>query len=294
MLFRELRPEEVSLLKDFLYEAIFVPEGAEPPERSIIEKPELALYYERWGNGPADYCIVAEEAGKVVGAVWTRLMHDYGYVDDETPSFAISLNREYRGKGIGTELMRRMLDQLRSQGYRQASLAVQKANDAVRMYEKVGFQIASENDEEYIMICKLQGGDPMSKQNDIQAIAEVVEGYCKAIHTGERADFDAIFCQSEEAALISIGKHFQGAESIYQDFIKNAIHVFYQSIDLIQEDLTVNFVSEDVAVAIFTYHTECIRAKTGEFYGIKGKETQVIRREGDAWKLFHVHYSKVD
>ncbi len=35
------------------------------------------------------------------------------------------------------------------------SLAVQKMNYAVRMYRKVGFEIVDENDEEYIMICKL-------------------------------------------------------------------------------------------------------------------------------------------
>ena len=152
---RKLRDDETELLKDFLYEAIYVPDGIQPPERSIIEQPELALYYESFGNSPADNCFVAEEDGKVVGAVWTRIMNDYGHVDDDTPSFAISLYREYRGKGIGTELMRRMIGLLKEQGYRQASLAVQKANYAVRMYEAVGFRTVDENAEEFIMICKL-------------------------------------------------------------------------------------------------------------------------------------------
>ena len=44
---------------------------------------------------------------------------------------------------------------LKLEGYKQASLAVQKMNYAVRMYRKVGFEIVDENDEEYIMICKL-------------------------------------------------------------------------------------------------------------------------------------------
>lgn len=51
--------------------------------------------------------------------------------------------------------MYEMLKLLRSHGYEKASLAVQKANYAVRMYEKVGFEIVDENDEEFIMICKL-------------------------------------------------------------------------------------------------------------------------------------------
>ena len=155
MTIRKLRADETGLLKDFLYEAIFIPEGVKPPDRSIIEKPELAIYYEDFGARPADNCLVAEADDKAIGAVWTRIMNDYGHVDDDTPSFAISLYEEYRGRGIGTEMMRRMLWLLKEQGYKKASLAVQKANYAVRMYEKVGFRTGDEDDEEYIMVCEL-------------------------------------------------------------------------------------------------------------------------------------------
>ena len=82
-------------------------------------------------------------------------MKDYGHVDDETPSFAISLYKEYRGKGYGTQLMRAMLELLKTKGYKNASLAVQKANYAVKMYEKVGFHTVDENEEEFIMVCEL-------------------------------------------------------------------------------------------------------------------------------------------
>ena len=51
--------------------------------------------------------------------------------------------------------MKQMLMKLKLEGYKQASLAVQKMNYAVRMHRKVGFEIVDENDEEYIMICKL-------------------------------------------------------------------------------------------------------------------------------------------
>lgn len=152
---RDIREDEINLLRDFLYEAIYIPEGMEPPDRSIIEQPELKIYYENFGTGRADHCIVADDDGKVTGAVWTRIMNDYGHVDDETPSFAISLYKEYRGRGIGTQMMKAMLAALKEKGYKQASLAVQKANYAVRMYEKVGFRTVDENEEEYIMVCEL-------------------------------------------------------------------------------------------------------------------------------------------
>ena len=155
VIIRKLCTEETAILKDFLYEAIFIPEGVEPPPRDIVERPELRIYYECFGTGAADYCLVAEAGGHVMGAVWTRIMDDYGHVDDETPSFAISLIPENRGKGIGTRLMKDMLSLLKEQGFKRASLAVQKANYAVRMYKNVGFEIVDENDEEYIMLCTL-------------------------------------------------------------------------------------------------------------------------------------------
>ena len=155
MILRKIEKNEIELLRDFLYEAIFIPEGVDPPPKDIIDQPELRLYYEGFGSGKADNAIVAEVDGKVVGAVWTRIMNDYGHIDDDTPSFAISLYKEYRGQGIGTELMKEMLKLLTTQGYEKTSLAVQKANYAVRMYEKVGFEAMDENDEEFIMVCNL-------------------------------------------------------------------------------------------------------------------------------------------
>jgi len=152
---RYIKENEYYLLEDFLYEAIFIPEGIEPPPRDIIQKEELQVYIRDFGKLPDDNCLVAEIDGRVVGAVWTRIMHDYGNIDDKTPSFAISLYKEYRGHGIGTRLMRDMLDKLRERGYEQASLAVQKANYAVKMYKNVGFEIIDENDEEYIMRIRL-------------------------------------------------------------------------------------------------------------------------------------------
>ena len=153
---REIKDTEIPLLNDFLYEAIFIPEGVEAPPKSIINSPELQVYVSDFGAQKHDKALIAEVDGRVVGAVWVRIMDDYGHIDDMTPSFAISLYREYRGLGIGTEMMRRMLAILQECGYAQASLAVQKANYAVKMYRKVGFEVVGENEEEYIMVNRLR------------------------------------------------------------------------------------------------------------------------------------------
>ena len=149
---REIKSTEYSLLNNFLYEAIYVPEGIEPPPKSIINSPELQVYVSDFGTQKHDRALLAEVNGKVVGAVWVRIMNDYGPIDDETPSFAISLYKEYRGLGIGTAMMKKMLTTLNNAGYKQASLSVQKANYAAKMYSKLGFSIVKDTKEEYIMV----------------------------------------------------------------------------------------------------------------------------------------------
>lgn len=149
---RELKECEYSILSDFLYEAVFIPEGVTPPDKSIISLPELQIYIADFGKNKGDTALAVEIEGCIVGVVWARIMKAYGHVDDETPSLALSLYKKYRGLGIGTQLMKKMLNLLKERGYEKVSLSVQKANYAVKLYEKTGFKIVDENEEEYIMV----------------------------------------------------------------------------------------------------------------------------------------------
>ena len=153
---RELKRDENKILDTFLYEAIFIPEGVPVPSKDIINKPDLQVYVKDFGENKGDLCLVAQVADEIVGAVWVRIMNDYGHIDDETPSLAISLYGEYRHLGIGTALMKAILHLLKEKGYKQTSLSVQKENYAVNMYQKIGFKVVSETEEEYIMVCELQ------------------------------------------------------------------------------------------------------------------------------------------
>ena len=74
---RQIRPEERGLLREFLYHAIYLPQGVEPPSQSVIDLPELQVYIADFGTRPGDHGLVAEAAGKVVGAAWCRIMEDY-------------------------------------------------------------------------------------------------------------------------------------------------------------------------------------------------------------------------
>lgn len=152
---RKIKEKEYILLEDFIYEAIFIPEGVEPPPKSIINQPDLQVYIKDFGKEKDDICFVAETNSKIIGAVWVRDMKDYGHIEDGVPSFAISLYKPYRNFGIGTKLMKTMLSELKQRGYKKTSLAVQKENYAIKMYRKVGFEIIRETEEEFIMVCNL-------------------------------------------------------------------------------------------------------------------------------------------
>ena len=152
---REMTAQEYPLLDAFLYEAIFVPEGVEPPSKSIITAPELRVYVKGFGASKDDFALVAEVENKIIGAVWVRIMNDYGHIDDKTPSLAISLYKKYRGQGIGYSLIKEMLSLLQTHGYKHVSLSVQKANYAAKLYQKIGFRIIKEIGDEWIMTYNL-------------------------------------------------------------------------------------------------------------------------------------------
>lgn len=152
---REMRTEEYLLLDDFLYQAIYQPDTTNLAPKSIINKPELQVYIQDFGKQKDNYCFCAEVDNRVVGAVWVRNINGYGSIDNATVEFAISVFGEYQKSGIGTALMNRMLEHLKVLNYPKASLAVQKGNYAVRMYQKVCFEIVDENEQEYIMIHRL-------------------------------------------------------------------------------------------------------------------------------------------
>ena len=48
---RELTQSEYTVLTDFLYEAIYIPEGVDAPPQSIVNAPELQVYVSGFGSG---------------------------------------------------------------------------------------------------------------------------------------------------------------------------------------------------------------------------------------------------
>ncbi len=88
---RNIEKSEYECLKEFLYQAIFVPENEELLPRSIINNPDIYIYIDDFGSKQGDLCVVAVQNASIVGAAWTRIIEGYGHIDNDTPELAISI-----------------------------------------------------------------------------------------------------------------------------------------------------------------------------------------------------------
>lgn len=88
---RELKRDENKILDTFFTRRFLFLKRVPVPSKDIINKPDLQVYVKDFGENKGDLCLVAQVADEIVGAVWVRIMNDYGHIDNETPSFAISL-----------------------------------------------------------------------------------------------------------------------------------------------------------------------------------------------------------
>jgi len=79
------------------------------------------------------------------------------YVDDENNSFIelFYIDKKYRGRGIGTEILKEQLEKDRINS-RDTILRVFKDNPARFLYQKVGFEIYKETETHYEMIRRIK------------------------------------------------------------------------------------------------------------------------------------------
>ncbi|MDY7028449.1 MAG: GNAT family N-acetyltransferase [Spirochaetota bacterium] len=141
--FREIQQSDQDFLFEMLYQAVYVPPGSPPPDRSILEEPEIRRYAESWGKeGDFGYIAVDTVSERRIGAVWLRYFDSehkgYGYISDDIPEMSIAVLPDKRGMGIGTALLDALL---RHAAGRVAaiSLSVDPENPAVRLYKRFGF-----------------------------------------------------------------------------------------------------------------------------------------------------------
>ena len=155
MEFRPLKHSEYDQLKKFLYYAIYVPAGKQAPKPSIVDQDELRKYYEDFGQAN-DYSLAAVIDQQIIGLVWCRQFkknqESYGYYNDDFVELNISILPDYRGKGIGTNLLKTIISELHSNRVKGISLSVSHGNPAQKLYHFFGFKLMKEREEESLMI----------------------------------------------------------------------------------------------------------------------------------------------
>ena len=144
---RPLTRGDQAFLWTALYHALHVPPGAGPLPLRVVRQPEIARYAAGWLERPGDVGFIAELGEEPVGAAWLRRWGDgergFGFVSPETPELSMSLVPAYRGRGIGTALLRRVLAEAEREA-EAVSLSVSQSNPARRLYERAGFRAVGE------------------------------------------------------------------------------------------------------------------------------------------------------
>src|ERR1700742_2019412 len=138
-LIRPLKPDDEPFLWQMLYYAAHMPEDGEKSLDAAQNDPGLQKYVQGWGR-ETDIGVLAlhPHDQRPLGAAWIRLLIEEkkmsSLIDDGTPELAIAVLPDYIGQGIGTQLLKHLLEAA-SQVYPTVMLSVRTNNPARYLYE---------------------------------------------------------------------------------------------------------------------------------------------------------------
>lgn len=121
----------------------------DPEDRSLGLPPVGRVAIERWIKYLEEkgFSIVAEHEGKIVGHL--AIVEDESNKD--TVDLAIYLARNYQNQGIGTEMVRAIIEYCKKICYKKITLVTDRLNwRAIRVYRKCGFQTVLASYELYM------------------------------------------------------------------------------------------------------------------------------------------------
>ena len=140
---------DLQIIKDLLFEAFFWnPNFTRPDKDKFFENPEINKLISDWGRH-GDKIIFAEENDQILGAIWFRLWtennHSYGFISSETPELGMAVFPDYRSKGLGRILIKKLIGSAKTDKFKAISLSVAPDNYARRLYESEGFRKVGES-----------------------------------------------------------------------------------------------------------------------------------------------------
>ncbi|WP_438347963.1 GNAT family N-acetyltransferase [Paenibacillus sp. FA6] len=159
---RPITEQDIPFLWKMLYESLYVREGQEPFSREVIKEPVISKYVDDWGKeGDMGYIAVNSE-GHSIGSITIRYFNEdnkgFGYINNDIPELGMAIMPEYRGRGIGTALLKRLFDGMKERGIKRISLSVDPNNlAAVKLYQRFGFKEVGMVDTSITMVAERTG-----------------------------------------------------------------------------------------------------------------------------------------
>ena len=161
-----LRSTEQKIATNMLHYAVRLDEVG----KTLENFPELTMYENLYGITAKDLGLYALVGHEIAGAAWIRLLkkedESNAYVDDKTPILNIGVKPEFRAQGIGSAMLEQLLIEAGAL-FEQISVSVVSNSDALRLYERFGFE-------------KLDGSDAKSPVDGSNVITMI-----KKLDTGE-------------------------------------------------------------------------------------------------------------
>lgn len=143
---RPAAPSDLPFLRLMLYEAATWRDDEAATiaaVEDVLARPRVSAYVEGWPR-PGEAGVIAVEQARPVGGAWYRFgtadAPGYGFVDYAVPELTVGVEGPARGRGIGTLLVRSLLERARAAGVGAVSLSVEEDNPAMRLYERLGFE----------------------------------------------------------------------------------------------------------------------------------------------------------
>ncbi len=113
------------------------------PAADLMDMPDIWHCVDAWPQ-QSDFGLVAE-IERPVGAAWWRYFtaahRGYGFIDEAVPEISIGIANGYRGQGIGRSLLLGLISEGSKRGIPGLGLSVEPENPALRLYERLGFEV---------------------------------------------------------------------------------------------------------------------------------------------------------
>ena len=108
----------------------------------MLADDHLVRYLSGWGRHGDVGVIAIDRSSQPLGAAWSRLYpkerSGYGCIDEFIPEVTIAVREKSRGRGIGTALLRDLLQEAVAAGFPGLGLSVSVDNPAFKQYKKLG------------------------------------------------------------------------------------------------------------------------------------------------------------